>query len=63
MNLYIKPYPKNVFPTDYIKKLRVITYYNKFKSSNQIISNNSTFSSKPLDRTTIVYESTCPLGD
>ena len=32
---------KNVSPTDPTKKVRLIIYYNKFKTSNLIISNNN----------------------
>ena len=45
------------------KKLRLIIYYNKFKTSNLIISNNPFPSTKLLDMTNIVYMFKCPLGD
>ena len=36
-----KTYPKHVLPTDPTKKVRLIIYYNQFKTSNLIISNNT----------------------
>ena len=42
---------KNVLPTDPTKKVTFIIYYNKFKTSNLIISNNTSSSTKLLDRT------------
>ena len=43
------PYPKNVLATDPTKKVRLIIYYNKFKTSKQIISNNTSPSIELLD--------------
>ena len=51
---------KNVLPIDPTKKIRLIIYYNKFKTSNIIISNNSSASTKLLDWTN-VYMLKCPL--
>ena len=45
---------KNVLPTDSTKKVRLIIYY-KFKTSNLIISNNTSSSTKLLDKTNIMY--------
>ena len=64
MNIYLKSLiPKNVFPTDPTKKIRLIIYYNKFKTSNLIISNNSSPSTEFLDGTNIVYMFKCLLED
>ena len=38
-------------------------YFNKFKTSNLIISNNSSPSTELLDRINIIYMFKCPLGD
>ena len=45
------------------KKVRLRIYYNKFKTSNLIISNNTFPSTKLLDRINVVYMFKCPLGD
>ena len=58
-----KPYPKNVLLTYPTEKVRHIIYYNKFKTSNLSISNNTPRSSKLLDETNIVYMFKCPVGD
>ena len=39
---------KNVLPTDPTKKVRLIIYCNKSKTSNQIISNNTFLSTELL---------------
>ena len=33
---------KNILPTDPNKKIKLVIYYNKFKTSNLVIRNNST---------------------
>ena len=45
------------------KKVRLILYYNKFKTSNLIISNNSSSSTELPDKTNIVYIFKYPSGD
>ena len=40
---------KNVLPTDPTKKVRLIIYYNKLKTSNQIIFNNFSLSTDLID--------------
>ena len=47
---------KNVLSTDPTKKVRLIIYYNKFKISNLIISNNSSPSTELLDWTNIYVQ-------
>ena len=49
----------NVLPTDPTKKVRLIIYYNKFKTSNLIISSNSSPSSEHLARTNVVNMFKC----
>ena len=53
----------NVLPTDPAKKVRLIIYSKKFKTSNIIISNNTSPSTELLDRTNVVYMIKYPLGD
>ena len=56
--------PKNILPTNPTKKVSFIIYYNKFKTTNLIISNNSPHPPlELLDRTNVVYMLKCPLGD
>ena len=45
------------------KKVRLILHYNKFKTSNVIISNNTSPSTELLARTNVVYMFKCPLWD
>ena len=35
---------RNILPTDLNKKIKLIIYYNKFKTSNLVIKNNSSLS-------------------
>ena len=44
------------------KKVRFIIYYNKFKSSNLIISNSASPSTELLDKTNVVYMFKMSLG-
>ena len=52
-----------ITPTDPNKHLRFIIYYKKFKTSNLVISNNSSPQTTPLQKTNVVYRFTCPLED
>ena len=64
INLYNKNLiQKNVLPTDPTKRVWLIIYYNKFKTSNVIISNNTSLSTELLDRTNVLNMFKCPLGD
>ena len=54
---------ENVLPTDPTKKVRLIIYYNEFKTSNVIIFNNSSPSTELFERTNVAYMFKCPLGD
>ena len=54
---------RNILPTDPNKKIKRIIYYSKFKTSNLVIKNNSTPSIKVLQKTNVIYQFKCPLGD
>ena len=55
---------KNILPTDPNKKIKlIINYYNKFKTSNLVIRNNSSPSIGVLQKTNVIYKFKCPLGD
>ena len=44
-------------------KIKLIIYYNKFKTSNLVINNNSSPLIGVLQKTNIIYQFKCPLGD
>ena len=54
---------RNILPTDPNKKIKLIIYYNKFKTSNLVIRNNSSLSIGVLQKTNVIYKFKCPLGD
>ena len=54
---------RNILPTDPNKKIKLIICYNKFKTSNLVIRNNSSPSIGVLQKTNIIYKFKCPLGD
>ena len=54
---------RNILSTDPNKKIKLIIYYNKFKTSNLVIKNNSSPSSGVLQKTNVIYQFKCPLGD
>ena len=54
---------RNIFPTDPNKKVKLIVYYNKFKSFNFVIKNNSSPSIGVLQKPNVTYQFKCPLGD
>ena len=54
---------KNVLPTDPTKNVRLTIYKKKFKSSNLIISKNTSPSTELFEKTNILYMFKCPLGD
>ena len=54
---------RNILPTDPNKKIKLIIYYNKFKTSNLVIKNNSFPSIGVLQKTNVIYQFKCPLGD
>ena len=54
---------KNILPTDPNKKIKLVIYYNKFKTSNLVIRNDSSPSFGVLQKTNVIYKFKCPLGD
>ena len=54
---------KNILPTDPNKKIKLVIYYNKFKTSNLVIRNNSSPSIGVLQKNNVIYKFKCPLGD
>ena len=54
---------RNIHPTDPNKEIKLIIYYNKFKTSNLVIKNNSSPSIGVLQKTNVIYKFKCPLGD
>ena len=50
-------------PLILIKKIKLITYYNKSKTSNLVIKNNSSFSNGVLQKNNVIYQFKCRLGD
>ena len=54
---------KNILPTDPNKKIKLIIYYNKFKTLNLVIRNNSYPSIGVLQKTNVIYKFKYPLGD
>ena len=56
---------RNILPTDPNKKKKLIIYYNKFKTPNLVIRNNSSPSIGVLQKkkNNVIYQFKCPLGD
>ena len=54
---------RNILPTDPNKKIKLIIYCNKFKTSNLVIRNNSSPSIGVLQKTNVIYKFKCSLGD
>ena len=55
---------RNILPTHPNKKdIKLIIYYNKFKTSNLVINNNSSPLIGVLQKTNIIYQLKCTLGD
>ena len=54
---------RNILPTDPNKKIKLIIYYNKFKTSNLVIKNNSSSSIRALQKANVIYQFKCPLGE
>ena len=54
---------RNILPTDPSKKIKSILYYNKFRTSDLVIKNNSSPSIGVLQETKVMYQFKCPLGD
>ena len=56
-------FTKTYSPLILIKKIKLVIYYNKFKTSNLVIRNNSSPSIGVLQKTNVIYKFKCPLGD
>ena len=56
-------FTKTYSPLILIKKIKLIIYYNKFKTSNLVIRNNSSPSFGVLQKNNVIYKFKCPLGD
>ena len=56
---------RNILPTDPNKKIKLIIYYNKFKTSNLVIRNNSPTSIGVLQKkkNNVIYQLKCPLEE
>ena len=54
---------RNIFPTDPNKKIKLIIYYNKFRTSNLVIYNNSIPSIGVLQKTNVIYQFKYILGN
>ena len=54
---------RNILPTDLNKKIKLIIYYHKFKTSNLVIIYNSSPSIGVLQKTNVIYQFKCPLED
>ena len=54
---------RNIISTDPNKKIKLMMYYNKFKTSNFVIKNYSTPLFGVLHKTNVMYQFKCPLGD
>ena len=64
MNIYLKTLSKEkCFPYRSYQKLRLMIYFNEFKTTNLNISNNSSSTTELLERTNLVYIFKCPLGN
>ena len=56
-------FTKTYSPLILIKKIKLIIYYNKFKTSNLVIRNNSSPSIGVLQKNNVIYKFKCPFGD
>ena len=54
---------RNKLPTDPNEKMKFIICYNKFKTSNFVLNNNSSSSIGVLQKTNVIYQFKCPLRD
>ena len=54
---------RNILPIDPNKKIKLIIYYDKFKTSNLVINNNSSLLIGVLQKTNVIYQFKSPLGD
>ena len=54
---------RNIRPTDPNKKIKLIIYYDQFKTSNLVIKDNSSLSIEVLQKNNFIYQFKCLLGD
>ena len=54
---------RNILPTDPNKNKTKLIYHNKFKTSNLVIKNNPSSLFGVLQKTNVIYQFKCPLGD
>ena len=54
---------RNILPLILIKKIELTIYYNKFKTSNLVIKNNSSPLIGVLQKNNFIYQFKFPLGD
>ena len=54
---------QNISPVEENSKIRVIIYYNKFKTANLVLCNNPSKNQNKVAQTNVVYEFTCPFGN
>ena len=52
-----------ISPTDNNDKIRFIIYYKKFKKLNLVVDNNSFPPTKIIEKTNVIYQFKCPLGE
>ena len=53
---------QNISPVDTNKKIKLIIYYRKFKTSNLLLHNNPSKNTEKVAQTHLIYEFSCPLG-
>ena len=61
-NIFKMLIQKNILPIDPNKKVKLI-FYNKFKTSNLVTNSNFSPSVGVLQKTNIIYQFKCPLGE
>ena len=63
MNIFLKYRFEKILHTDVIEQIKVIIYYNKLRTSNLVITNNSFSYFGGFQRTKVIYQFKCSLGD
>ena len=54
---------QNISPVETDNKIKVIIYYNKFKTANLVLCNNASKNRDKVAQTNVVYEFKCPFGN
>ena len=52
-----------IFPTDNNNKIRFIIYNKILKALNSVVNNNSFPLTKLMEKTNVIYQFRCPLGE